>query len=126
VKEDSAVSLVNAQVGATGLVTQVMSSSAGDTSAAIALAFAFGVRVAGLNPSFAGELADVHDTVIQKSNDRFEREVPTSEQFDAPGFLTVADLSEEEAALAGLLLVAGVPARVTADEADAIRGAVGL
>lgn len=69
-----------------------------DPAQAATLGMAFGIRVATINPEFSGKVADLLDRVLTSLKSQ------NSVEFDPDGFLTVADLSDDEASLAGLMV----------------------
>jgi hypothetical protein len=72
-----------------------------DPSAAALLGVAFGTRIAGLDASFTAELVEYIDAVLKTTNGKGSADI------DPEGFLKGKDMSEDETALAGLLLALG-------------------
>lgn len=99
VESVSGESTIQTRVAALAAIDRIAKTvDPGDASAAATLGMAFGIRVASINPEFSGKLADLFDRVLTALK------TTNSVEFDPDGFLAVADLSDDQAALAGLML----------------------
>lgn len=88
-------------IAAVDAARNLVDVTGGRPTATASLSLAFGIRVALADPEFAKSIADFTDSTLASAN------IATSEEMDVPAFLETKALTDEQAVVAAMLLMAG-------------------